>query len=1339
LQNLTADDSNLSNNYLSHLETRLSNLSQSLWENGISQKCDGNKNNLVEISESQALEISYISRKFSHAIKETMEELKLVSTKDTLGKAGLSRGRLRKSEGFRMFQNLPVTTKLRYLKMHLRNKKNLVSKAQSWLHEANLRKLNNANHLEESDFWKIRNNIVKTHVIQKHAKIISSKLNSEATERETHINAVRHMQNKKKHPKAPNHSNSTSIPSLSEENNQENFLPFLSDDMTNLINSWLRKAGCTQKFNVQRISKLWRNLDEGIDAWKLPLIDFIETDGILEDDSGLWDRLNEALETCKKLITSTISKISFIQSQYRRSTLHYFLQVNTIDSFTRKVLHKPRSAPTTHSIIWDDDLQDMRPCKNEAEEIRATAEFHGNWMADSKASENCAFATIKRAGKLGPRGIKLDPNRKITMKDVPKLIHNGEKLTRKLRRAFVAAHNKHTSKIFKHPNKDRREFFYPFFLMNEHGKMNEETMLERHLWKSLAGIPGKARNEGYQIATLGRFGKRWRLFLLRMIKIMLVMRYIPADMKRISRYPIPKPGKTNEYRPISLCDDLYCFLNGIITSITSQAIERTGVLHEAIAAYRRGKSCATLVAVEASFREDCIESNRPAVQLDEDEEIFFDRVCLEIILAAMRINGFPDTGFVELKASMMSEKLVAIITCKGTAYAKFVCGLEQGNPDSPTIANLVIKMKHDVWATISDEFKAILKRNKNSNCDRYDFYTCDKDDGFVYIYMMGYCDDNTRYITANNEEDLIELVKYYMQLAGDLSMVTKIGRKSSKCDVQFYNISAKMTINLKKCWSTAWSFLHDAPNTEQVPFKVFLQKEEIIRFYELTDFVNLSTEEQERWNRIVHPKAHRHLGLVSSIDGDTSSSSIQTINKMHDRLSQLKIRHMDTAAQRKCVNMLVASIHSFVPLQANHSQSELRRLDSSIVESVMKKNGFSSTDAKHRIFLPESRGGLGFLSTLEKDLISVAREIEVTCNGIEIDARAFRCRISAIPKYMDLNAEDIRNHALEAIKKLGKYGIFLRDRRDDIVNEVMIELGKQFNVTSVGTPNYKDGNGYNLGFGKNINLQLILGGEIHKLLCSLKKNHWIANKAHVKQANDCKVSIKDIISFKVKVQKNQYSEITDFYSYWEWDNFSSTNIEKCISRQHDSWRYKNMDSICSKSSTEPWQVQRSVLEEKIQNEIRIDWEQEIVSIPGKDQDFYFNNYSIFGKVLHYLNLRGSPMIIATDGSHKKFMQESSTTKHITSSAFVICSLDIRRNETIETKEWINRPMIPLISRCTTLPQFIGTHPSDIAHGECFAFALQELSMAPNFPRIVITDSAAVRDQMIHIRAMDKLN
>ena len=217
-----------------------------------------------------------------------------------------------------------------------------------------------------------------------------------------------------------------------------------------------------------------------------------------------------------------------------------------------------------------------------------------------------------------------------------------------------------------------------------------------------------------------------------------------------------------------------------MTSYSSAAIDWADILHNGLTAYQKGKGCANLVTTELSFREDCLESDVPSVQIDEDEEKFFDRIPVEVLLAAMRVNGFPNQGYIEIKASAMEAKTVEIITAKGITYAWFICGLEQGNPDSPTISNLVIKFKHDVWGHISKEIKTIFERN-NAECqESYKFNSIDKIDGQIYLCKIGYSDDNSKYISIKNEEDLLALVKYFTQLSGDISMVTKIGRKSAK-------------------------------------------------------------------------------------------------------------------------------------------------------------------------------------------------------------------------------------------------------------------------------------------------------------------------------------------------------------------------------------------------------------------------------------------------------------------------------------------------------------------------------------------------------------------------------
>ena len=1325
-QQVTGDTADLTNYHLDPLEARLENLTKSLWRAGLEQQTCGKKNKLVRIDEPQAIEIAHIYKKFMLGVQDVMGTLKLTEERNNLASAGKSRGRVRDGKGFRMFQNLPIPTKLRYLRNKLRSKRRLIEKAQNWLKELCIRQLFDSELMKDKEFWTIRDCIVKTSTIEKYAKNIASKISGEDAERETHLEHINY---------AKNHStshieNKRPREEISSQENKGNCLSGISDSMINLINKWLSEAGCDHTFNMNTSSSAWMDtLTEDISKWKIPLTDFWEEES-LANNIDFRHRVQESLEHSICEIKKIENRISLIQVKYKKNTLMYFLKANLIDSFTRKVLHKQRSAPTTHSVIWDDALQTSRPCKNEVEELQATQEHHGKWMGNTEAPENCAFAEIVNEGKLGPRGIKLKSNRKLTMKDIPRLIHNGQKLSRKVKRAFISAHNKYISKLFRYPKQNRKEFFYPFYMTDEKGKMNEELGVEKKLWKSLGSIPGKARHDGFQLATIGRFGARWRQVLSKLIKIMLIMRYIPYEMKKIARFPIPKPGKVNEYRPISLCNDLYCFLNSIITARTSSAIEKTKLLHSGITSYRRGKSCATLVTIEQSFREDCIESNLPSVQLDEDEEKFFDRVCLEIILASMRTNGFPDSGFIELKACMMSEKIVEIITCKGTVFAKFVCGLEQGNPDSPTIANLVIKMKHDVWAMLPQSLRDIIRNDPNGNCHRYKFHVQDRDDGEIWIYMMGYCDDNTKFISAQKEEILIPLVQHYIQLAGDLSMITKIGRKSSKCEIQFYNISAAMTLKLQKLWSTAWSFVHDAPIEEQVPFKVFLQEEELTKFYSLSKYDEMSADSREKWDKIVHPKAHRHLGLTATLGGDTSSSSQATINKMYDRLTKLKVRHMEHASQVKCINMLIATMHSYVPLQTGYSQEELDRLDSSIIATIKRRNGISQSDCKHRIFLPSSVGGLGFVSTLDVDIIATARELEIVSNGQGLDSETFRTRIAAIPNYLHVDEEKIINHARRAILKLARYGLFFRDRRDGIINDILDTIATENNIHAIGNPLYKDGNSPSIGHGKLKNLKCAFGSPLHMLLRHLQRKRWTPDGSEKQFQTKIPCSIERILHIKASAQKRHFLEITAFHSYFEWTNFNRNKISINISLDDKAWKVINLAKELKlkfpSMQDNDWDDQ-AILVEEIEQISSIKWKNQMFGYSPTTDRAQFNSYSTVGKILNFLELRGSPIIIATDGAHE--MKKH----HQTSSSFVICSLDIRLHESLASGEWINRPMIPLLARTTVLPQHMGAHASDIAHGEGHAFALQEMALDPNIPRIVITDSVAIRDQILNIR------
>ena len=1320
IQKVTGTDSYLTKNHLNELDLRADLLFKSLWENGLDQNINGAVNRLVQIEDSHAAEISYILNKFNASVKQAMEDLKLGVEKNSNETAGKTRGRLRKRSGFKIFNNLPVPTKLRYLKTNVESKLKEVSKNIYWLDEFRIREIHgdeNTQILSQNDFWTQWNKILNNDGIVKKAKEVAEAYGDEGLERQLHMDAINYESNKGKHKKDTKNAR--------EPSSAGNTLPFVPDNVTRLLNFWLSNSRCNQGFSsTTSEGNSTAFLTVKVNDWvtQMMSLDVNDFDVAIPHQFKL---LKSCLETAQSDLHKFCNQIIKLQSFYRQATLDYFLESNNIGNFTNKVSHKSRQAPAAHTSIWDSNLMDFRTCTDELEELRATSAFHGTWMANSEAQETCAFAKIVKKGRLGNRGIKLFPDRVVTMQDIGSLIHKGNSLPRRLKKAFLQAHRSHTANLFREPKTDRSEFFYPFYLLNEQGRTMNDDDIEEKLWKAISSIPTKARFEGFQLAVIGRFGHKWRQLLLKIVKLILVMRYVPPCLKKMARFPIPKPGKHNEYRPISLCHDLYCYIMGIVTSYSSAAIDKAGILHEGLTAYQKGKGCANLVTTELCFREDCLENHVPSVQIDEDEEKFFDRIPVEILLAAMRVNGFPEQGYIEIKASAMESKTVEIITAKGVTYARFICGLEQGNPDSPTISNLVIKFKHDIWKHISNDIQTILNKNGITGQEGYYFKSMNKKDGQVYLCKIGYSDDNSKYISVSDEKDLLSLVKYFTQLSGDLSMVTKIGRKSAKCEIQFFNISAELTIKMQKVWSTAWSFVDDSPIEEQIPFKIHMKASEFQKFYKLSGYFDLSEEDQIAWNKIIGNVAHKHLGLSCTLGADTSTAWRKTIEKMKEKVIKLNLYKMQSSAQKKCFNMLVGTIPTFAPVQMNFPSQELVNFDKYAATICLKSNGLSKSDTKLRLFLPEKMGGLGFLSTSELDLISVAREFEVISNNITLDSRAFRTRISALDDY-PLHATFLhKNHAREAIVKLARFGIYVRDSDEGIINNILSDLSTTSKIYIPCThQNYKDSCTIGIGIGKERNTELMYGGPIHSILQLLQENKWKSNKYISLAAKKCHVSTEKLISLYSKALTERNKKFEKFSSVWEWRNRELLQVNS-IPEHCREWNYKTC-ALREFSDGEILEEQQM----KSLKSMNFQWNK-YVRITDNSQLLEFNTYEWEGQFLQFLMSSESPIMIATDGAHEKKENQSS----ISTSSFVLSVLDIRKGESLKSREWEDRAVIPLMSRISILPTNFGTCETDIAHGEFCALLMAEIAFT-SLPRVTISDSKAIREQVLKMRKLD---
>jgi len=1311
IQNITGDKGEMTGYHLNKLEQRITQLYSSLWEAGKAQGCSGEDNVLVDISEKQAAELAKIYNDFEYGVKDTMEWLHLVRDTDCIAKKATTRNSVRLKGNFKTFSNLPISTKLRYIRKDLQVKSRRIRKYINSIKEHEMKcKRGLRENFDNSIAFQNWRNTLSNKVIVERAQTVYSALINECEERSAHIEAIQSSTSQSKNTQA-----------------SKNFLSSLPENTVAAINAWLRESGCNQGFNVINSNESFAFLGKEDDCskWAKKMVQLNKI--IFRKNSSLEDmaHIRQELENTFKLLHELESKISTSQRKYRTETISYLLKTNKIENFTKKINPKSRDSPTTHTEIWDSKLHKFRTCRNETEELIATGEFHGRWMNNSAASEICAFAKVKKKGLLGARGVILSPDRKIGYSDIPKLIKNGDKLPLKIKRAFVSAHGAHTARLFRHPKIEHKTLYYPFYLQSYDGEAHGDQELAEMFWKSLTATPGKARYEGYHMSVVGRFGARWQKCLFDIIKLILLMRFIPRKLKKVARFPIPKPGRVNEYRPISLCHDVYCFINAVSTSYSSKGIQDANILHEGITAYVKGKGCSTLVGVEQSIREDCVESGVPMSQTDEDEEKFFDRIPVEVLLAAMRVNGFPEQGFLELKASGMEAKTVEIITGKGIAHARFICGLEQGNPDSPTISNLVIKFKHDIWRNLLNEIKTdkLSKECKTQikniyNKDAYRFQMVDSIDGPVIIDRIGYCDDNTRYTTSFNENEVITTTKHYIQQAGDLSMVTKIGRKGSKSEVHYFNLSAELALSIQEIETTAWSFAKDAPTTEFVPFKIALRQNELDKMFKITNFSELPKEEQDDLLRIFKAKPHKHLGLRSSISGNAREASLEVVKKIKARLGQLRIYSLDKEAQRISCNMLCTTMHSYAPLQMAHDPNHLMECDNLMISQIAKRHGYSVTDSKHALFIQEKNGGHGFKSFLDVDIASNVREIEIILNGWMLDSKATRSRLKSYSKYINLPCEDIQhsNHIGAAIRKIAKYGLHVRDKSDGIINYILGALSKRKSYASLGSNSYSDSNKYSMGTGKVQNLDLAYGSILHSYLRkSITQNGgWRDIESESDGQHKLPVAKSTLKRIFKKVRNQLFDDIVTPFNCWEWSMFKEDGTQRNDIENRQQWQFISITQILkAKFPNSYWNLSPTLLATEARNILN-------------------NRLANNKKLKDYIRISHGPPIFATDGSHYENSADKNK-KRATTGAAVLCVLDIRSNEALEDAQWKDRKTIPVFARANKLPSQYGSQPSDISHGEGTGVCMGIEMMQEFKGGVLVMDSQAVRDITVSLR------
>jgi len=190
----------------------------------------------------------------------------------------------------------------------------------------------------------------------------------------------------------------------------------------------------------------------------------------------------------------------------------------------------------------------------------------------------------------------------------------------------------------------------------------------------------------------------------------------------------------------------------------------------------------------------------------------------------------------------------------------------------------------------------------------------------------------------------------------------------------------------------------------------------------------------------------------------------------------------------------------------------------------------------------------------------VSRELEIVSNLPSQDGKSFRTRIKAIEGYDNESPENIINHAKSSIDKMARFGFFLQDKYDDIINNIIGKLNETGKFASIGTEMYKDGNKYATGSGKQRNLQLTFGGPIHKALRAWRFRQWVFDEDIRDSFKECRLKESFLIRIKNEVTKERFHNIANLFSYWEWRNNTSFSLTS-VSTTASDWTFHDIPAL----------------------------------------------------------------------------------------------------------------------------------------------------------------------------------
>ena len=409
------------------------------------------------------------------------------------------------------------------------------------------------------------------------------------------------------------------------------------------------------------------------------------------------------------------------------------------------------------------------------DQIQATRDTYGRQMAPPPGKA-LFYGTLSHDA-AGPAGVTMHPQRHFTEAHLAEYHPLHTMFDSHTKHRVIQAHR--NLKYLFQPVPQHPALYWPWRLKNATTTM--EPVPE--LLPQISRVPGSARHGGFTLNVLARFPPPWTHLAQCLIHHSLVHRILPQVTKDHTKVPIPKPGDPFTSRPITLNHDWEAFLTGWISDKMTDGLELANTLPSYIYAYRKGKSIDDLTLNHMMFLEDTQQfPHAISAALSDDIEKFFDRITVETQIVAMYQHGCPRHGYAEWIAETSYHSTALFATKHAHILLDVLCGAKQGSSLACPSSNVVASFK-------SKAFFPPPQLPHKPLVEGYAFQFNSRDARstaqHLVLTIQSYCDDDTRYTAAIHISHLILQVQWSLDRAGDFFLITKLGRKHKKSQLQY--------------------------------------------------------------------------------------------------------------------------------------------------------------------------------------------------------------------------------------------------------------------------------------------------------------------------------------------------------------------------------------------------------------------------------------------------------------------------------------------------------------------------------------------------------------------------